>query len=84
MEDLLKPPSYCPDAIATDIGWISPKNGEILVLVKNLRKKIADSTESTEEVLTSVEEPVKIVETPPVVEEVVPVKRGRGRPRKNP
>ena len=83
MENLLKPPSYCPDALATDVGWINPKNGEVLVLVKNLRKKIADSKT---EVLTSVDEPVTITETVPVVEaqvtEEAPVKRGRGRPRK--
>ena len=41
MQDILKPPAYCPDALATDIGWINPKNGELLVSVRNLRQKIA-------------------------------------------
>ena len=40
--DTLTPPSYCPDAIATDVGWINPANGELLVLVKNLRQQIAN------------------------------------------
>jgi len=42
MQDILQPPVYCPDAIATDIGWINPKNGELLISVRNLRQKIAD------------------------------------------
>ena len=40
--DYLNPPDYCPDALATDVGWINPKNGELLISVKNLRQKIAD------------------------------------------
>jgi len=40
--DYLNPPEYCPDALATDVGWINPKNGELLISVKNLRQKIAD------------------------------------------
>lgn len=42
MQDYLTPPVYCPDAIATDVGWINPKNGELLVSVRNLRQKIAE------------------------------------------
>lgn len=42
MQDFLKPPSYCPDAIATDVGWISPKTGELLISVRNLRQLIKD------------------------------------------
>ena len=38
------PPSYCPGAIATDNGWVNPKNGELLVAIKNLSTKIRDST----------------------------------------
>lgn len=41
MQDILKPPTYCPDALATDVGWINPKNGELLVSVRNLRQKLA-------------------------------------------
>jgi len=37
---LLTPPEYCPDALATDVGWINPKNGEILVIVKDLRNRL--------------------------------------------
>lgn len=43
MQDYLKPPHYCPEALATDIGWINPRNGELLVSVRNLRQKIADA-----------------------------------------
>ena len=42
MQDYLKPPVYCPDAIATDVGWINPKNGELLVSIRNLRQKLAE------------------------------------------
>lgn len=42
MQDFLKPPTYCPDAIATDVGWISPKTGELLISVRNLRQLIKD------------------------------------------
>lgn len=42
MHDILTPPVYCPDAIATDVGWINPKNGELLVTVRNLRQRIAE------------------------------------------
>lgn len=92
MENLLKPPSYCPDALATDIGWINPKNGEILILVKNLRAKLADAAKNTAEVLTPAPKSVTITDEPTVKEQTpvvetktadVPVKRGRGRPRKS-
>ena len=42
MIDYLQPPTYCPDALATDVGWINPKNGELLVAVRNLRQKLSD------------------------------------------
>lgn len=42
MQDILQPPAYCPDAIATDVGWINPKNGELLISIRNLRQKIAE------------------------------------------
>jgi hypothetical protein len=45
MQDYLQPPSYCPDAIATDVGWINPRNGELLISVRNLRQKIAQKEE---------------------------------------
>ena len=44
MQDILKPPTYCPDALATDVGWINPRNGELLVTVRNLRQKLAQQT----------------------------------------
>ena len=39
----ITPPAYCPDALATDVGWISPKTGELLVSIKNLRAKLAQN-----------------------------------------
>lgn len=42
MEDYLNPPQYCPDALATDVGWINPRNGELLVSIRNLRQKLAE------------------------------------------
>jgi len=48
MQDVLKPPVYCPDALATDVGWINPKNGELLIAVKNLRQRIAEQTKAVE------------------------------------
>jgi hypothetical protein len=42
MQDILNPPDYCPDALATDIGWINPRNGELLISIRNLRQKIAE------------------------------------------
>lgn len=48
MQDFLKPPSYCPDAIATDVGWISPKTGELLISVRNLRQRIKDNEQPPE------------------------------------
>lgn len=42
MIDYLQPPTYCPDALATDVGWINPKNGELLVAVRNLRQKLQE------------------------------------------
>ena len=48
MQDILKPPVYCPDAIATDVGWINPKTGELLVTVRNLRQRIKEHVLSVE------------------------------------
>lgn len=50
MQDFLKPPSYCPDAIATDVGWISPKTGELLISVRNLRQRIKDNEQPPEHI----------------------------------
>lgn len=41
------PPSYCPNAVATDNGWVNPKNGELLVAIKNLSTKIRDHNSNT-------------------------------------
>jgi hypothetical protein len=46
MENYLNPPTYCPEAIATDVGWINPRNGELLVSVKNLRQRIQEHRNS--------------------------------------
>ena len=75
---LLNPPVYCPDALATDVGWINPKNGEILVLVKNLRAKIAQSNGGETNL------PLTFGEVSATINEVQQpaIKRGRGRPRK--
>lgn len=37
-----KPPSYCPDAIATDTGWVNPNTGELLVAIRHLDSKIRE------------------------------------------
>ena len=93
MNKLLHPPTYCPDALATDIGWINPKNGEILVLVRDLRKKL--EMKALEEQTVLVNKPIledvvvetietPIVDTPSmeIVDPTVVVKRRAGRPRK--
>ena len=30
-------PRYCPEAVATDRGWVNPKTKELLVSVRNLK-----------------------------------------------
>ncbi len=30
-------PVYCPQAVATERGWVDPRNGELLVTYKNLK-----------------------------------------------
>ena len=39
----LKPPVYCPSAIATDAGWINPKSGELLIVVRDLKRRIEEA-----------------------------------------
>lgn len=39
----LKPPVYCPSAIATDAGWVNPKSGELLVSVRDLKRRIQEA-----------------------------------------
>lgn len=34
--NILKPPSYCTDALPTKHGWVDPKTNELIVHVKNL------------------------------------------------
>jgi len=36
-------PTYCPNAIATDKGWVDPKTGELLVLFRGLKSLILDT-----------------------------------------
>ena len=71
--DVLKPPKYCMDAIATDIGWIDPKDGSIIMTVKNLRNRIAER-DSKKDQPDKVEKVVQL--------ESIPVKRRPGRPKK--
>ena len=61
---MYKAPDYCPDAIATDTGWVNPRNGELLVAVKQLKQKIADQAVIVETL--PIEELVEIL---PVIEE---------------
>lgn len=61
--NMYKAPDYCPDAIATDTGWVNPRNGELLVAVKQLKQKIAEHQ------LQPVEQ---IVDVLPIIEEVLP------------
>lgn len=62
MHDILKPPVYCPDAIATDVGWINPKNGELLVTVRNLRQRIAEQALAVEHKREDVKPEAEIVD----------------------
>lgn len=54
---MFQPPSYCIDAVATDNGWVNPKNGELLVAIKNLSTRIKEQT-----LVQIVAEPVKEME----------------------
>lgn len=38
---LTKAPTWAPDAIATDKGWVDPKNGDILVACKRLKNAVS-------------------------------------------
>ena len=55
----LEKPSYCPDAIATDSGWVNPRNGELLVSIRNLPEKIKNLQHKKIEVVTVVAETTK-------------------------
>lgn len=68
---MFTPPLYCPDAIATDNGWVNPKNGELLVAIKNLSSRIRDQSQidGKNPTMIIVDEIGKEVE--PVVENVV-------------
>lgn len=62
MQDILTPPVYCPDAIATDVGWINPKNGELLIAVRNLRQRIAEQALAVEHKREDVKPEAEIVD----------------------
>lgn len=62
MHDILTPPVYCPDAIATDVGWINPKNGELLIAVRNLRQRIAEQALAVEHKREDVKPEAEIVD----------------------
>lgn len=38
---LNKAPTWAPDAVATDRGWVDPKNGDILVSCKRLENAVS-------------------------------------------
>lgn len=61
-----KPPLYCPNAIATDTGWVNPKTGELLVAIRHLDTKIRESTKGDVEQVRELDAKVNIV--PPVIE----------------
>lgn len=66
-----KPPSYCPNAIATDTGWVNPKTGELLVAIRHLDTKIKESTKGDTEQVRELDDKVNIVQ--PVIEEELTV-----------
>lgn len=37
---LFTPPVYAPNAVATNLGWVNPVTGELLVSVKDLKDRI--------------------------------------------
>ncbi len=89
----LTPPKWAPYAVATEQGWTHPRTGEILISLKGLKSRIEQEQPSVVlEIETPAECPVENtfveITTEPVSEEievveVVPEKRGRGRPKKN-
>jgi len=63
--NIMNPPSYCPDAIPTNAGWVNPKTGELLVSHRNLLKQIEEfyavATEPDIHAIPS--DPIPVVET---------------------
>ena len=80
------PPEWQKDAIATELGWRHPVTNELLVSVPGGVKKAEDIPTLTDIVVES-EKPLQISDevVPVVIPQLQdqPVKRGRGRPRKN-
>ena len=66
-----KPPAYCPEAIATDTGWVNPKTGELLVAIRHLDSKIKEQSTGSIEEVRSPDATIEIVQ--PVIKEELTV-----------
>lgn len=76
MSDILKPPAYCLSAIATDAGWVNPKNGELLMAIRNLKQRIAEAELASayqQTIRIVIEEQTEVSEPESVIEEVIVV-----------
>lgn len=71
MNEILKPPIYCPHAVATDSGWVNPKTGELLIAIRGLISKIEESKLATQyqETLPVIEISVDPTPEDPIMEE---------------
>jgi len=62
---VINPPSWQPDAVATENGWVHPTNGELLVAISRLltkRKEIGLNDEVKEVVITEEKpQPIEVV-----------------------
>ncbi len=55
-------PSYCPDAIATDTGWVNPRTGELLVAIRHLDSKIRHLSVSNIEQVRELDAKIDVVQ----------------------
>ena len=75
---MLKPPAWAKGAIPTEKGWVSPKNGELLVSRKHSQRQLIEYWNNAKGVPVSapkpapIQEPAPIIEADPVIEEAAP------------
>ena len=69
---MLKPPTWAKGAIPTEKGWVSPKNGELLVSRKHSQRQLIEYWNSNNGKPAPIQEPAPIIEADPVIEEAAP------------
>lgn len=84
MRNQFNKPKWCSTAVPTKLGWVKPDTGELLVSIKGLENPIEGYVRNRPLQPKKIKKPkIALKSLPKEQEEMLVIKRGRGRPKKD-